>query len=171
MCRQPSSARNSAWKPNVSKKATSSGWSKVTTFVPPSLAQADIFQVLEGCASDASMRATGGRQVALELDGNDDPQVVIDTGRVQQAVSNLLSNALTYSPRESTVVLRGSCDPHAFYIEVENRGSSIAPEDTAKIFEPLTRLGRSGRAAAWASVCSSLTASSRLIRGESGWMP
>jgi signal transduction histidine kinase len=109
-----------------------------------SLAPTRIAPLLEACAGDASMRALGKRKLALELEATDHLTLVVDGGRVQQAVSNLLSNALTYSRPGSTVVLRSSADSHALYIEVENEGSSLPSEDVAKIFEPLTRLGNVG---------------------------
>jgi len=108
------------------------------------LAPVRLFQLLQGCVSDASLRATGGRSVVLELDAADDPTLMVDAARIEQAVGNLVSNALSYSPKDSAVVVRGSADRHAFYLEVENRGSRIEPEDAGKIFEPLTRLAAIG---------------------------
>jgi len=110
-----------------------------------SFEQVQIFQLLRRCVDDASIRATGGRKIALELNAKEaEPSLVVDAARIEQAVGNLISNALSYSPNDSKVVVRGSADRHAFYIEVENRGSKISLEDAAKIFEPLTRLAAVG---------------------------
>jgi len=108
------------------------------------LAPVQLFKLLQSCVSDASLRATGGRSVVLDLDATDNPTLIVDAARVEQAVGNLVSNALSYSPKDSVVVVRGSADQHAFYVEVENRGSRIEPEDAGKIFEPLTRLAAIG---------------------------
>lgn len=109
-----------------------------------SLANVALFEILQRCVEDASVRATGERRVVLELDATRDGALLIDGARIEQAVGNLLSNALSYSPPGSTIVVRGSADWHAFYIEVENRGSSITAQEAAKIFEPLTRLATVG---------------------------
>jgi len=109
-----------------------------------SLSRVQIYQLLQSCVDDASVRATGGRTVTLVLDATVDPTLMVDAVRIEQAVGNLLSNALSYSPKQSEVTVRASADRHAFYIEVENKGSKIAPEDAAKIFEPLTRLAAVG---------------------------
>ncbi|HEY0137772.1 MAG TPA: PAS domain-containing protein, partial [Nannocystis sp.] len=63
----------------------------------------------------------------------------IDPGRVTQAVTNLVQNALTYSPRDTPVSIRLEVDGDDAVIEVHNTGEPIAPDKLADLFEPLRR--------------------------------
>ncbi|MCK6580093.1 MAG: sensor histidine kinase [Anaerolineae bacterium] len=58
---------------------------------------------------------------------------------MRQAVSNLLTNALKYSPPEQKVLVRlAKLDGH-FAISVQDFGIGIAPEDQHRLFEPFHR--------------------------------
>lgn len=99
----------------------------------------DVFPLVASCVEDANLRATDQRQVQWEQ-GEGQGETWADAMRIEQVLGNLLSNALTYSAAGSTVVVRGTADSHAIYLEVENRGSRLDTKDIAKIFEPMTRL-------------------------------
>ncbi|MDO9433855.1 GAF domain-containing sensor histidine kinase [Hydrogenophaga sp.] len=62
-----------------------------------------------------------------------------DRGRVQQLVSNLVSNALIYGSAEHPVVVRAERVGDTLEITVENRGEPIAREMQGKVFEPFWR--------------------------------
>jgi len=75
------------------------------------------------------------------------PPVQIDPLRIRQAVFELLSNALRFTPRggrvQVTVAERAGC----FSITVQDSGRGIPDEQLAKIFEPFVRLSGAGRRA------------------------
>lgn len=63
-------------------------------------------------------------------------EVEIDHDRIQQVLTNLLSNALKFSPAESFVELRASVNHEGHLeIEVKDQGRGISPEDQALIFQ------------------------------------
>lgn len=68
--------------------------------------------------------------------------VQADPVRLRQVLYNLLSNALKYSPPESTVTLRVSTHDRGWRIDVIDRGAGIAPDRLDKLFTPFDRLGR-----------------------------
>jgi len=72
-------------------------------------------------------------------------QVDADRDRVGQAIDNLLSNALKFTPSGGTVKVRLHVTSDAAEIEVADSGMGIGDIDPAKIFE---RLYRSGAAVA-----------------------
>ncbi len=59
--------------------------------------------------------------------------------RLQQMASNLIANALQYSPKETPVVVRLQRDQGAVRLEVQNQGRRIPAEALQSIFEPFRR--------------------------------
>lgn len=103
----------------------------------------DVFALVSHCVSDARLRALKRRTVELELPSSE-AMAWIDPVRIEQAVGNLISNALSYSPEGSVVRVRGSSDELAVYIDVENRGAALGPERIAEIFQPIKERSVSG---------------------------
>lgn len=93
--------------------------------------------------ADANLRARAGRRVVVEAT-LEDPWAEVDGHRIEQALGNLLSNALTYAPAHSEISVRLSGDPSAIYLDVENAGAKLAPSELVQIFQPLTRLSAAG---------------------------
>jgi signal transduction histidine kinase len=62
-----------------------------------------------------------------------------DTGRLQQLLSNLLGNALTYGAVDRPVRVNASIEGNELLLVVANEGTPIAPEDLVRVFEPYWR--------------------------------
>jgi len=63
-----------------------------------------------------------------------------DLNKLNQSLSNLLSNALKYSKPKTKVVMRFHQDKEHNYISVIDQGLGISAEDQKKLFQPFTRL-------------------------------
>lgn len=59
--------------------------------------------------------------------------------RLRQVFTNLLNNAIRYSPPGSTVTFRAWYEPDNVYLEVEDQGAGILPEDLPHIFKEFYR--------------------------------
>src|SRR5713226_7301050 len=59
-----------------------------------------------------------------------------DYGRLQQALGNLLDNAIKYSDEETTITVRMWQIPGKAHISVHNEGVSIPVEDIDQLFRP-----------------------------------
>ena len=73
-----------------------------------------------------------------------------DPDRLAQVITNLLGNAIQYSPPDAPVKVTTRGEVDAVVLEVHNAGPPIAPELLGRIFEPMergshTQPGRSGR--------------------------
>lgn len=72
------------------------------------------------------------------------PAIRIDEGRLNQAIGNLLNNAIKYSTKGKTVTLSASQNEKEIQIAVRDEGTGINPEDMEKIFDAFYR-GNIGR--------------------------
>jgi signal transduction histidine kinase len=59
--------------------------------------------------------------------------------RLRQVLTNLLNNAIKFSPPGSTVTLRSWEDQDTLWVQVSDEGIGIPPEDQANIFEDFFR--------------------------------
>ena len=66
-----------------------------------------------------------------------------DYGRLQQALGNLIDNAIKYSPEETTITLRALLFPGKVSISVHNEGQSIPFAEVDQLFRPYSRLATS----------------------------
>ncbi|MET3133059.1 signal transduction histidine kinase [Oxalobacteraceae bacterium GrIS 1.11] len=79
--------------------------------------------------------AAEAKNIALELDVDAPGAVVGDSGRLQQIIWNLLSNALKFTPRDGTVRLLARAAGGNIEIAVSDSGIGIAPEFLPHVFE------------------------------------
>lgn len=96
--------------------------------------------LIEGAIDFVQPLATE-RRIAIRTDLDPDPPpVTADAQRIRQVLINLLSNALKYSPMDSTVTLRVHSDEAGLRCEVQDEGSGVPHDDRDRIFEKFTRL-------------------------------
>ncbi len=67
-------------------------------------------------------------------------EVLGDKERLRQALSNLLENAMKYSPEGSTVTLEARSEGQQATLSVTDNGPGIPPEHTDRIFERFYRI-------------------------------
>lgn len=83
--------------------------------------------------------------IALKLELTDPlSELEADAEGLQRVFSNLLNNALTYSPRKSVITLSARSSDSAVTIEIKDRGAGIAPEELPHIFDAFKRGNGSG---------------------------
>jgi PAS domain S-box-containing protein len=105
-------------------------------------ADVDINEVL----SDAIARAGGSPSVEFKADLDPRlPIVVGDRDRLVQVVSNLVNNAVKYSPDGGTVTLASRTEGDFALISVTDTGVGIPPDEIGHVFERFRRV-RSGAA-------------------------
>jgi signal transduction histidine kinase len=74
----------------------------------------------------------------------DFPVVEADAERIEQVLTNLIDNAVKYSPEGGLTVVRGETRPDEVVISVVDQGTGIEPEDLNKLFNRFFRAS-SGR--------------------------
>ena len=86
----------------------------------------------------------GEMGVALTADlPKDLPNVRGDLALIERALSNLIENAVRYTPGNGSVCVRLENTNHAVYVFVSDTGPGIPAEDLSRIFERFYRLEKS----------------------------
>src|SRR5204862_115572 len=62
-----------------------------------------------------------------------------DVARIEQVLTNLISNAARYSPAGAEIVLRVRGDEEQVTVDVIDKGAGIPPEQLDKLFTPFFR--------------------------------
>jgi PAS domain S-box-containing protein len=97
--------------------------------------QGAVAQIVE----DLRPLATG--QHTLELVSADGPlPVTADRERIETAVSNVIDNAIKYSPKGGTVTCLVAATANRVFVSVRDEGLGIAKEDLARLFTPFGRI-------------------------------
>ena len=76
------------------------------------------------------------------------PLVLADRARVLQIFSNLIGNALKFTPDGGRITLRAVPQDGFLAFEVEDTGPGVAPEDLPFLFQPFWQAESSGRSGA-----------------------
>ena len=84
------------------------------------------------------------RNVLLRLESSGDEVVVrADAERLRQILLNVVGNAIKFSPRNSTIVVRWQGGIESAFVEVIDDGPGVPEEAREAVFEPFNRLENS----------------------------
>ena len=67
------------------------------------------------------------------------PPVFVGPQLIRQALANLISNAIKYTPAGGRVQVRAASQDESLVVEVEDSGPGIAPEEQKLVFEKFFR--------------------------------
>ncbi|MCA1796259.1 MAG: PAS domain-containing sensor histidine kinase [Geobacteraceae bacterium] len=68
------------------------------------------------------------------------PPINVDAERMVRAFSNLISNAIKYSPEKGTITIGARSTKHSIFIWVKDEGIGIPPQSQSKIFNRFYRV-------------------------------
>jgi histidine kinase len=96
------------------------------------------------------------------------PPLRADTDRLLQVLTNLLNNALQYTPPTGNVTLAGEVRGHEVSVRVMDTGIGIPPEHIPHIFDRFYRVDKSRSRQAGGGSGIGLTISKHLIEAQGG---
>jgi signal transduction histidine kinase len=75
------------------------------------------------------------KRISLAVESIDTPKLEADPERILRVLSNLLGNAIKFTPEGGTVTLCARLRDGALSVTISDTGRGIAPEDLAHIFD------------------------------------
>jgi two-component system phosphate regulon sensor histidine kinase PhoR len=97
--------------------------------------------VLQSAALSCQLKARD-KQVTLSIDGPDDLHFPVNAPLLEQALINLIDNAIKYSPDGGEVQLTARADATGLTITVRDFGCGIAREHLPRLFERFYRVDK-----------------------------
>jgi signal transduction histidine kinase len=106
-----------------------------------SFVETDLRGVVRDTVSLMELVATE-RKVTIETAATEEPHAhSVDPPAIQQALINLLDNAIKFSPEGGMVRVTLSSDARGWQLMIEDQGPGVPAADRERIFERFTRLG------------------------------
>jgi signal transduction histidine kinase len=97
----------------------------------PSSVSDTIHYVADACRAHAHQKT-----VQVQVQVTDNLTAYADSGQLQQALINLIVNAVDAAPANSTINLRAYTEGNRICIDVDNAGESLSVATLSRIFEP-----------------------------------
>ena len=92
-------------------------------------------------AAQSVARLEGGASQRIDLSFPDDfPVIPGDAARLRQVIDNLLTNAIKYSPTDSTITVGGRFSQTTVTVFVRDEGAGIAKDEQERIFDRFYRI-------------------------------
>jgi signal transduction histidine kinase len=107
----------------------------------------DLRCFLEGLAKEFREDAElMGRDFSFELSALGSFRTAVDRDLLARALENLVSNAIRYSPAGGAIRMSARSGPGFLYVDLDDEGPGIKPDERAKVFEAFVRgsLSREG---------------------------
>jgi signal transduction histidine kinase len=119
--------------------------------------------------SSANQAAEQGVELSLDLaPGAEDLELTADSDRLDQVLSNLVANALRYTPAGGRITLGAEARPGGVRLRVADTGAGIPAEDLPFIFDRFWRGDRSRTRQAGAGSGLGLAIAKQLVQAHGG---
>jgi signal transduction histidine kinase len=127
----------------------------------------DVKSILERISTWAA-KAAADKDLSFKLDLCEHPgKLVGNDPAMTSVITNLISNAIRYTPRGGSIVFGCDCTPRDIKIFVSDTGIGMSAEDQARIFEKFYR-GGSARRMDSNGLGMGLAIASRLVTAQGG---
>jgi two-component system phosphate regulon sensor histidine kinase PhoR len=98
--------------------------------------------LLEGAVADLS-RAIEARRQRVQIDVPEEARTITtDAGKLQDALRNLIENAVSYSPEDRTITLAAKAEGSEILLTVSDEGPGIPEPDIERVFERFYRVDK-----------------------------
>ena len=110
-----------------------------------------------------------GVQISIDLDPSIGP-LWVDAAKIEQVLTNLLSNAVEHSPTGGSVTLDSRLMPDALRVQVADNGPGISPEQQQRLFQSFASGQGARKSIGERSIGLGLTIARKVIEAHGGRM-
>ncbi|MBP0599862.1 phosphate regulon sensor histidine kinase PhoR [Herbaspirillum sp. LeCh32-8] len=96
--------------------------------------------LLEGIAEEGRALSAGKHRISLEVTG---PDLKGNVDELRSAFTNLVTNAVRYTPADGRIMLRWESDDKGAHFSVQDTGIGISPEHISRLTERFYRVDKS----------------------------
>ena len=93
--------------------------------------------------SKQCVRSPTASDVTLQTEGVEDVHIFADPDRMTQTLTNLIDNAIKFSPRDSSIEIGVRREGQFALFEVRDRGRGIPPDDADTVFNRFQQVDNS----------------------------
>ena len=102
------------------------------------LSEIPLADVLRSAADNAEAKAKS-TTIAVKVECSKELRISASTGLLEQAISNLIENALKHSDSNEPIYVRAECRDAEIVVEVEDHGAGIEAQHLPRLFERFYR--------------------------------
>ncbi len=102
----------------------------------------NLVDLIESCVRQNIIVATNKRQT-ITFDKPDEEMLIFaDTARISQVLTNIVSNAMKYSPEDSAIKITVEEKKHSYYVNIIDNGIGMPKEALTRIFDRFYRVDK-----------------------------
>lgn len=105
------------------------------------LSTGNVYQAVTGAVQDCLNQATQ-KQISIQVDCGENLSSMINTPLLQQAITNLVDNAIKYSEAGSEIKISAREKKKKIVLSVQDMGSGISKEHHSRLFERFYRVDK-----------------------------
>ncbi|MEO7002434.1 MAG: ATP-binding protein [Ktedonobacterales bacterium] len=109
------------------------------TLQPQSIAPRVLLERITGAYQHQAERQGVALAIETEDETDDREAIPVDVERMTQVLSNLVNNALRYTPNGGAITLGATATPQGTYLQVRDTGQGIPPDALPHIFDRFYR--------------------------------
>jgi len=104
-----------------------------------------IRETIQAVLDDVSLLATEKNQTIISSVSEDLPPLWADDGKLRLVLSNLISNAIKFTPRGGRIEIAVAADQEELNVSISDTGVGIPREELSRLFDPFYQVGDSLR--------------------------
>lgn len=90
--------------------------------------------------AEANRPLAARKEQTIAVSASPDHSAMCDVDRIREAIDNLVSNAVKYSPLGGAIDLLVTQEPGGIMVQVKDQGAGLSPEDISRLFGRFQRL-------------------------------